>query len=923
MINKILRNNGFKLLMLLIMICLYVYRDFITFSKLYVFLDWGWDSYGSYWSWYSFLIDWVRTGFPMWTFKVGIGASIFSASNFLFDPFNLFYMFMSKETLAYMFVFVFIAKIVLSGLFFYFYLNIMGFTKKTSLIVSLLYAFNGYMILWGQHYWFANIIVYAPLMLYSLELLIQRSKWVMFCLIIGLTAVYSYYFLYMISIYLVLYATARYILLKKIDSKKIMLFICKFSSSYILGIGISAFLLFPSIYTALTNPRVGLNIDFSLKPASLVEYISILGRPFSNDIMGRNYQFVGYSNYYESPQLYCGLLTLLLIPQLLKAFKLREKIVYGSLGGVLCSFILIPYGSVIFNAFSSFTYRWSFVLIIFELTMMAYAVEFVLKDKNLVDRKILKYTFGILCKILALVFVFRLIYKSIKEKVVIDSLESVETLVYGSIKYFIVIVIFLSLYYLVTNLYSKNLLSRKIYSILIILLVCIELAAFSDTSVNKRDLVNPNYINNREGYFDNTNEIVKYLHEKDNSFYRIEKSFYSATPSEPLFQNYYGTTVYNSLNNPEYLNFLKTINASNARSRTIVDGFKDRTSIQTLLGVKYYISKNQNDKPYGYDLISKFGDFYLFRNSNYLPLGFTYNSYITEEDFSKLSTEDKDRALLKYFIMKNGDVLPETHKYLNKYNEDLKKTTSNIDIEYSKMIFGNMKIIEQQQGRAMLRYIALDSDPMITIPLEEKITNSKLKFSIEITSSQPTSGQIFYKEYSDEFKEDKSKKFSINQGTSKYEVDLGFVSADQIRIDVGEIPGEYAINNIQLTSTPVTEYINDVEKLKKESLNVDQVSDDRILGEINLSDNKLLFLSIPFDKGWHIYVDDVEHEIVSVNAGLSGVFLQKGEHNIKLKYAQPGLLQGVVVTTISLILLIFLYIRKYIQLKKTKINIEK
>ncbi len=912
-ISKLSRKPGIALVVLLSIICLYVYRDFITLSKLYVYLDWGWDSYGSYWAWYAYLIDWANNGFPMWNFRVGIGASVFSASNFLFDPFNLLYILSTKGMSAYLLSFVFILKIILSGSFFYIYTKAMGFTKTTSLVVSLLYAFNGYLILWGQHYWFANIILYAPLMLYSLEQLIQRSKWILFSLVVGLTAIYSYYFLYMISIYLVLYAIARYILLYGFNLKTLMKFMVNFIFRYLLGVGLSAVVLFPSIYTALTNPRVGLKIDFSLNPASLIEYLSIFARPFSNDILGTNYEFIGYSNYYESPQLYCGLLTLLLIPQLIKILNKREKIIYGSLGGILACSILIPYGSVVFNAFSVLTYRWSFILIIFELTMMAFVLDSVFKDKAHVSSRILKQTFGVLCKTLVCLFVLTVVYKIIKNNMVISSVESLQGVLYSSIKPFILIVFFLCLYYLITNLYSKAVLNKKAYLSSLIVIICLELALFSNITVNKREALDSSYINNRQGYFDYTSDVLNYLKTEDRSFYRLEKSYYSASPSEPLFQDYYGTTVYNSLNNPSYLNFLRTINASNARTNTIVDGFKDRIAIQTLLGVKYYINKDQDEKPYGYSLLSKFGDLFLFQNDYYLPIGFSYKSYITEEDFSNLSIEEKDSVLLKYAII-NESILPETHKHLDKYDLDSNKpiaSLSEVELDFSQMTAGsNMEIIEQQ-GQSVLKYVALDHDPMFFVPLKEPIIDSKLMIKFEITSANPTSGQIFYTSAPSEFAEGKSKKFSISQGTSIYEVDMGYVSADQIRIDVGELPGEYTIKDIQLKTTSAADYVNTVEDLRKESLHVDYVSDDLIKGNINVSDDKLLFLSIPHNKGWRVYVDDVEQTLVSVNAGLSGVFLEKGEHEIKVKYSQPGLMAGGIVSGISIVLLISLiYLRK-------------
>jgi hypothetical protein len=75
-------------------------------------------------------------------FQEGLGNSIFSNSGFVFDPFNIIFLAFSKQTLPYAFGYIAVFKILLAGLFFYFYISCFNINPYAKLIGSLLYAFN-------------------------------------------------------------------------------------------------------------------------------------------------------------------------------------------------------------------------------------------------------------------------------------------------------------------------------------------------------------------------------------------------------------------------------------------------------------------------------------------------------------------------------------------------------------------------------------------------------------------------------------------------------------------------------------------------------------------------------------------------------------------------------------------------------------
>ena len=80
------------------------------------------------------------------------------------------------------------------------------------------------------------------------------------------------------------------------------------------------------------------------------------------------------------------------------------------------------------------------------------------------------------------------------------------------------------------------------------------------------------------------------------------------------------------------------------------------------------------------------------------------------------------------------------------------------------------------------------------------------------------------------------------------------------------------------------------EQLKAGGWKVTEWEQDHIRAEVFATeDAPVLFMTIPYDKGWQIKVDDENAEILPVLEGaLSAIQLSAGEHEIKMDYVAPG-----------------------------------
>ena len=73
--------------------------------------------------------------------------------------------------------------------------------------------------------------------------------------------------------------------------------------------------------------------------------------------------------------------------------------------------------------------------------------------------------------------------------------------------------------------------------------------------------------------------------------------------------------------------------------------------------------------------------------------------------------------------------------------------------------------------------------------------------------------------------------------------------------------------------------------------------------EINLEKSKLVFFSVPYDKGWTAYVNGKPADIEKVSYGFMAVKADAGENTIEFRYETPGLKIGIVISIIGLICL--------------------
>lgn len=77
---------------------------------------------------------------------------------------------------------------------------------------------------------------------------------------------------------------------------------------------------------------------------------------------------------------------------------------------------------------------------------------------------------------------------------------------------------------------------------------------------------------------------------------------------------------------------------------------------------------------------------------------------------------------------------------------------------------------------------------------------------------------------------------------------------------------------------------SDVNALRKDTLQVETFSNNKITGTVNLDGQRMVFFSIPYDKGWRAKIDGKPSEPVLCNIGFTGLLVPAGQHRIELSF---------------------------------------
>jgi uncharacterized membrane protein YfhO len=628
-----------------------VFRDFLFGNALLLYKDSGSDSINDYYPSFVHLSDYLRIqGLPSWSFYVGMGHDLYYLAGYvILEPVT----WLPKDLIAHGLIYQHLTKVLIAGLLFYRFLQLRGVHLAASLLGSVLVAFSAYMCMGTCWNPFADEVVCFAALLLAVEIALKPGRWFVFSLAVALVGFLDAFHLYLCAIFLLLYVPARLFGQYGWQPRAILRVCLLLALAAILGVGLSSFFTLPSLYFALNSPRTsGPTSTFSLASSfpifgreSQLHYITAALRPFANDILGTAEPFRGWQNYLEAPLSYCGLLCLILLPQIFVGATRRQRVIAGLflLGTVTTT--IFPWFRYLFWLFQGNYYR---ALSLFSIlgTVTLSATIF---SRYLEGRRFNLWLLG--ATTIVVVGTLFLPVEELQRRLdpALTQQATIFLLCYAGL------------------LVVGQLLRRPfIIGAVIVALVAVELTLFDYITVSRRQVVTKDELAMRVGYNDETVDALRDIRAEDNSsFYRITKirpSSLGVLPSlnDAMVFAYYGTPYYSSFNNINYINFLLAVEAippnSEIDTRYSVGLLNDST-LSLFAGEKYVLTNAPIpwQRALQYEFVKHYDKDYLFRNARFLPLGLTFARYIPEDVFLKLPTREKPEVLLRAVVFSNKD----------------------------------------------------------------------------------------------------------------------------------------------------------------------------------------------------------------------------------------------------------------------------
>ena len=100
--------------------------------------------------------------------------------------------------------------------------------------------------------------------------------------------------------------------------------------------------------------------------------------------------------------------------------------------------------------------------------------------------------------------------------------------------------------------------------------------------------------------------------------------------------------------------------------------------------------------------------------------------------------------------------------------------------------------------------------------------------------------------------------------------------------------------------------------LEKSKMKMLVMEEDYVKGEVNLDEDQMLFTTIPYDEGWSAYVDGKAVKVKKMAGTFIGLEMEPGQHTVEFRYVPEGLKLGAIISIISWIayIVLFIFIRK-------------
>ena len=884
-----------------------IYSYFVVLQKSFI---WEGDGFSQHYLIFKDYLALIKgyfadpsVGFPFWDWTNGMGADVLSAYGYYVvgDPFVYLGLLFPASMTELAYHVLVLLRVYAIGVAFLFYCRRMQVGSSGALVGSLMYTFTFYVILnVTRHPFFLMPMLFFPLLCIGIEKILHKESNTLFIVVIFLSACSNFYFFYMLSVLIFIYAVVRYFhLYGKRPIKHVLTYVWKAVYSYLIGLVLSSILFVPIVVGFLQSSREPGKFASGL----LVYPVKYYGSLVLNQFVSERYLWTvfGFSSF-----------ALLLLPML---WMKRKKFGFISASiGLFAVMLLLPAFGSIMNGFAGPYNRWTFAIPLFVSlgAAMLYNDRFKLKKNEFTAMAGVLLIYSALIVWIIRFVEFRAAY--------------ITPLIFAGMIWLLLV--------LANRQQHKKPLTRGakwFYSASLLVIIMVNLG------YNARDYYYPSGQNTIElsldyGTVDETyastfDGLEQELPQGDKDISRIGvTSKDNHVKNQMIILEEMGLNSYLSVSNGYISNFARQLETGQFQLiQPLRNGFDDRQIANNFLGVRYILTERENEiyLPYGYevveDLSEKNSSFIVAETKNYYPFAYANTTYLTYESFEEMNPIQKEQ-FLSYGVTVDPEEVDTTD--LTLFDQPLKVESKDVQVvstDDSKASVEEDGInVKKDNGKVEL---ILD-DPTILQNAEVYVYLEGLDFAAKVSdplTGTPTSftARVALGEQKKSIRQSDVLSFSSYIKRNKLLFNMGYQEEDsndgKISLQFSRA-GTYALEDITVFVVPLDEdYSDRVAEKRDDQLNIETFNHKLINGSITMTEPSILSTTIPYTTGWEAEVNGKKVETILVNEGFIGLPLESGTSEVTFTYRPPFLLLGALLSLagIALVVLNHLYWNKH------------
>ena len=762
------------------------------------------------------------------------------------------------------------------------------YTPEESPLTSafgVLYACSGFFIAYYWNVMWIDSFYLFPLVMLGIDKIIKERKASLYIVTLTLTFLTNYYMAYMVCIFSVLFFIYNYFIEYEFSStyfgrlkerenniKSTLSWAFNnlrnsrffdtgsiFAISSVFAACLSAFALLP-VYFILQN----CSATSGTFPEELKTYFSIF------DFLANHLAYldptIRSSGDDVLPNIYCGVLTVMLVPLFIFSNKIsgKEKIFSCGILGVMFASCYTNYLNYIWHGFHfpndlpyRFSYMYSFLLLIFAFRALTFIKEYTRRQIIGVGT--------------ATIFFVIMVQE-------IGSKNFSEVGVW-------ICIAFIGIYCLALSVLNNKSFPKIAVAALILCSCCAEYIV-ANTNNYSMDQPKTNFVSDYDDFQILKNKIDEY---EGNENYRMELTSLRAR-MDPCWYYYNGVSTFSSMAYEKVSNmqyhlgmFGNYINSYTYHRQTPV--------YNAFFALDYIVDNDQgstavmNDSYY--ERLFSNGKFTAYKNNYSLPIAFRAN-----EEIARWSHDNSNPFEVQASLFADTTGINDVYT----------------DLELDKISTNNTECNYEDYGDSGCYPYTVTGD----------LADASLTY--DLTVKESGNAYLYFKTGSNSVERitvTLSNGISLSQAidTKPYVLDLGYLEkGDSVSVFAPvkeDMSGYTYLYAVTLNDKQFKKGFN---QLNADSLQITDFKETKIEGTMNASEDGVIYTSINYDTGWSVYIDGKKvnkDDIVAIGDALLGVRVTKGTHTITFKYMPEGLLLGAILSVLALAtVLLLLFIKK-------------